>query len=248
MEIKDAALKHLWDAERERFVRRITVDRKTGAIDADVTIDASLYGVFQFGMLPADDPMVVATMEQIEERLWCRTDIGGVARYENDYYHQISQDVGNVPGNPWIICTLWLAEWYIAKAKTLSDLTRALDILEWVRKHTLEFGRPGRADPPLQRRPDLRLAPDLVPRHGRDDGPRVPGQAGRAVRERPPRTRCCPATWTCTRWRIKRKPMTLTLELPPDVEARLKRNAAVYGKDCCGLPTDACGERSARLT
>ena len=84
--------------------------------------------------------MVVSTMEQIEERLWCKTDIGGVARYENDYYHQVSQDIGAVPGNPWIICTLWLAEWYIAKAKTLSDLTRALDILEWVRKHTLESG------------------------------------------------------------------------------------------------------------
>ena len=140
MEIKEAALKHLWDADRNRFVRRITVDPETGAIDADVNIDASLYGVFQFGMLPADDPMVTATMEQIEERLWCKTDIGGVARYENDYYHQVSQDVGNVPGNPWIICTLWLAEWYIAKAKDLSDLTRALEILEWVRKHTLESG------------------------------------------------------------------------------------------------------------
>ncbi len=139
-EIKAAALVHLWDPERNRFVRRITVDRETGAIDADLNIDASLYGVFQFGMLAADDPMVVSTMEQIEERLWCKTDIGGVARYENDYYHQISQDIGAVPGNPWIICTLWLAEWYIAKAKTLSDLTKALDILEWVRKHTLESG------------------------------------------------------------------------------------------------------------
>jgi len=139
-EIKDAALHHLWDAERGRFVRRITVDPETGAVDADVTLDASLYGVFQFGMLPAGDPMVVATMEQIEAHLWCRTDIGGVARYENDYYHQVSQDVGNVPGNPWIICTLWLAEWRIAKAKTLSELAPALDILEWVRKHTLESG------------------------------------------------------------------------------------------------------------
>jgi len=140
MEIKEAALTHLWDPERNRFVRRLTVNPETGAIDADINIDASLYGVFQFGMLPADDPMVVATMDQIEERLWCRTDIGGVARYENDYYHQVSQDVGSVPGNPWIICTLWLAEWYIAKAKMLSDLTRALEILEWVRKHMLESG------------------------------------------------------------------------------------------------------------
>jgi len=137
---KEAALKHLWDPERSRFVRRVTVDPVTGLVDADVNIDASLYGIFQFGMLPADDPKVVATMQQIEDRLWCKTDIGGVARYENDYYHQISQDIGSVPGNPWIICTLWLAEWYIAKAKTPHDLTRALDILEWVRKHTLESG------------------------------------------------------------------------------------------------------------
>lgn len=140
MEIKDAALKHLWDPERQRFVRRLTIDRSTGVIDADVTIDASLFGVFQFGMLPADDPKVVSTMQQIEERLWCRTDIGGVARYEDDYYHQVSQDVGNVPGNPWIICTLWLAEWYIAKAKTPPQLGRALELLEWVRRHTLESG------------------------------------------------------------------------------------------------------------
>jgi GH15 family glucan-1,4-alpha-glucosidase len=139
-EIKEAAIKHLWDADRKRFVRRLTVDKNTGVLDADVTIDSSLYGVFQFGMLPADDPMVISTMTQIEQRLWCRTDIGGVARYENDYYHQISQDVDSVPGNPWIICTLWLAEWYIAKAKKPSDLGRALEILEWVRKHTLESG------------------------------------------------------------------------------------------------------------
>ena len=139
-EIKEAAIKHLWDEERQRFVRRITVDRKTGEIDADLNIDSSLYGVFQFGMFDADDPMVVSTMTQIEQRLWCRTDIGGVARYENDYYHQISQDTTNVPGNPWIICTLWLAEWYIAKAKTLTELSKALEILDWVRRHTLESG------------------------------------------------------------------------------------------------------------
>jgi GH15 family glucan-1,4-alpha-glucosidase len=139
-EIKEAARTYLWSAEHGRFVRRINVDRQTGAIATDMTIDCSLYGVFHFGMFAADDPMVTSTMLQIEDRLWCRTDIGGVARYENDYYHQISQDIDNVPGNPWIICTLWLAQWYIARAKSLSDLTRALEILEWVRRHTLESG------------------------------------------------------------------------------------------------------------
>jgi GH15 family glucan-1,4-alpha-glucosidase len=106
-----------------------------------LNIDSSLYGVFQFGMFAPDDPMVVSTMHQIEQRLWCQTDIGGLARYENDYYHQISQDTDKVPGNPWFICTMWLAEWYIAKAKTLPELSKALDILDWVRKHTLDSTR-----------------------------------------------------------------------------------------------------------
>ncbi|MGO8671335.1 MAG: glycoside hydrolase family 15 protein [Capsulimonadaceae bacterium] len=138
--IKKATIKHLWYPEEKRFVRRLTIDRHTGLTTLDLTIDASVYGLFQFGMFAADDPMVVSTMTQIEERLWCRTDIGGIARYENDYYHQVSQDVANVPGNPWIICTLWLAEWYIAKARSLSDLGRALEIIEWVRRHTLDSG------------------------------------------------------------------------------------------------------------
>ena len=140
LEIKEAALKHLWDEERQRFVRRLTVNKHSGAIDADLVIDSSLFGLFQFGMFAADHPMVVSTMKQIEDRLWCHTDIGGIARYENDYYHQVSQDVEKVPGNPWIICTLWVAEWYIAKAKTLDDLGRALDLLQWVQKHTLDSG------------------------------------------------------------------------------------------------------------
>ena len=84
-------------------------------------MDASLAGLFQFGMYAADDPKIVATMEAVRERLWVRTDVGGLARYENDYYHQISTDIAQVPGNPWFICTLWLADWYIAKARNRAD-------------------------------------------------------------------------------------------------------------------------------
>jgi len=66
--------------------------------------------------------------------------VGGVARYENDYYHQISQDVANVPGNPWFICTLWLAQWAIATAQTAADLGAARDILSWASAHALPSG------------------------------------------------------------------------------------------------------------
>src|SRR5665213_622407 len=91
-------------------------------------------------MFDAGEPMIVSTMQQVAEVLWCKTDIGGLARYENDYYHQVSQDITNVPGNPWIICTLWLAQWHIAKATGLDDMQEALDMLAWVQKRQLESG------------------------------------------------------------------------------------------------------------
>jgi GH15 family glucan-1,4-alpha-glucosidase len=57
--------------------------------------------------------------------------MGGIARYERDHYFRVTDDFERVPGNPWIICTLWLADWYIATAKNAADLRSALDLLEW---------------------------------------------------------------------------------------------------------------------
>ena len=138
-EIRDAALLHLWDADRDRFVRTVAV-LPDGVIVKDATVDISLAGIFLFGLLPADDPRVVSTMKAIEARLTVKTPIGGIARYENDNYFQMSQDVTNVPGNPWFISTLWLAEWYIATARTLDDLERPRALLEWCRSKALPSG------------------------------------------------------------------------------------------------------------
>ena len=107
---------------------RMVNRRGGGEWDVDRTIDASLLGLWYFGMFAPDDPRIVATMEAVRDRLWVKTDVGGVARYEDDYYHRVSQDVENVPGNPWFICTLWLAQWYIATAQTPDDLKPALDV------------------------------------------------------------------------------------------------------------------------
>jgi GH15 family glucan-1,4-alpha-glucosidase len=64
-----------------------------------------------------------------------------VARYENDNYHQVEhEDIERVPGNPWFITSLWLAEWYIARAQTVDDLKGAEDILEWVASRALASG------------------------------------------------------------------------------------------------------------
>src|SRR5690606_27432256 len=87
--------------------------------------------------LPVHDERVAATMTAIERELWVKTDVGGVARYSDDYYHQVTKDTARVPGNPWFICTLWLADYYIARAETADELKQAVRIFDWVEAHAL---------------------------------------------------------------------------------------------------------------
>lgn len=71
-------------------------------------------------------------MQMLRERLWVHTDIGGMARYERDPYHQVERfDTGRVPGNPWIISTLWYAQWLIERAHTEDELSEAQHLLQW---------------------------------------------------------------------------------------------------------------------
>jgi len=137
--IKQGTRRFLFDTEANRFLRRIYV-RPDGSTARDLTIDSSVYGLWYFGMFSADDPQIVSTMTGVYDRLWCKTEAGGIARYENDWYYQVSQDIANVPGNPWFICTMWYGQWLVAQARTLDDLARARDILEWVAGAALASG------------------------------------------------------------------------------------------------------------
>ncbi len=137
--IKQAALRYLWDEEQGRFLRMITVD-KDGTIHKDATIDSSLCGLFMFGMFEATDSYVERTMQQLEQRLWAKTAVGGMARYENDYYYQVTHDLNQAQGNPWFICTLWLAQYRIARASDIDELRTALPLLEWAQTHALQSG------------------------------------------------------------------------------------------------------------
>jgi GH15 family glucan-1,4-alpha-glucosidase len=148
VEIKEAAARHLFDASLGRFVRMITVSRE-GQITCDPTFDASMAGLWTFGMFEADDPLIVTTMDQMFARLTVHTEIGGVARYENDYYFQVEKkDLKNVPGNPWILCTLSVAHWVALHAKSAAELQKAIDILLWACRRALPSGvLPEQVDP-----------------------------------------------------------------------------------------------------
>ncbi len=137
-EIKEATERRLWSEDRGRFLRMLS-RRDDGGMDEDGTVDASLMGLWYFGMFPADDPRIAATMNAVRERLWVRSPVGGIARYENDAY-QRAGDAADVPGNPWFICTLWQAQWHIAAAKSKEDLRAAAEILGWAADHALPSG------------------------------------------------------------------------------------------------------------
>ncbi len=137
-EIEQAMAEHLYSERVRRFLKMLSPT--TNGFANDDSIDASLFGVFYFGVFEPDDPRVIGTMQAIREKLWVRTDVGGIARYEGDSYQRVSDDHEEVPGNPWFVCTLWMAQHEIARAKTAEGLDAPLRLIEWVAKHALPSG------------------------------------------------------------------------------------------------------------
>ncbi len=137
-EIVAAMRENLYSKSAGRFLRSLQF-HDDGHFEADVTVDASLFGAFYFGAFSPDDEMVKNTMAAIEQKLWVQGDIGGIARFENDGYMRVANEAG-IAGNPWFICTLWLADHRIALAKSKEDLRGALEILEWTVSKALPSG------------------------------------------------------------------------------------------------------------
>lgn len=124
---------HLYSEADGRFLRSLQ-SSENGSTFPDATVDASLFAVFYFDCLPVNDPMVVSTMNAIKGHLSVD---GGIARFQNDPYMRVSNEI---TGNPWFICTLWFAEYLIAKATSDADLAEAGRILEWVVASALPSG------------------------------------------------------------------------------------------------------------
>ena len=137
-EIRAGIVTHLWNEDGQRFARGLY--RQDGQWAQDTTPESSIFGIYAFGVLPADDVRVLSTMRSLKEKLSIRSSTGGIARYYRDYYFQRCSDMGLAPGNPWIICTLWFANYDIAMASTLAQLEQAHDTLRWVEAHSLSSG------------------------------------------------------------------------------------------------------------
>ncbi len=137
LEIAAAMDRHLYNPDEGRYARGILF--RDGRQRLDMTVDASLLALVAFGGYDPLDERIARTALAVEQRLWVRSGIGGVARYErDDYQRAVRRD--DVPGNPWVVCTLWLAQYRIAAARDLPSLKRALPLLEWVAARALPSG------------------------------------------------------------------------------------------------------------
>lgn len=132
IQMKEAMLMHLYDKKLGRFIKAIYPDGSR-----DLTRDSSLSYIFTCGPFEAGDEVAATTMMALASKLWVKTPVGGMARYENDEYYRVSK---TTQGNPWFICTLWMARWYIARANSMEELTKGLDLLFWVTKHSPPSG------------------------------------------------------------------------------------------------------------
>jgi len=137
-EIKGGITKHLYHKGLKRYAR--SGNRKGKGYELDEVIDVSLSALVILGVLPPKDPRMVETMEAIRQQLWLNSPVEGCARYQNDGYHRPEDAPEEIPGNPWFISTLWLAEYYILSAESLPELHKAIPYIEWCAKNALPSG------------------------------------------------------------------------------------------------------------
>lgn len=131
--IKNALTKYFYESQEGYFMRSVSFEN--GIVEKDTALDSSVYALFEFDILDVSDEMLVSTMRKVNEWLRIKTNIGGIARYYKDYYHKKSEDIEKIPGNPWIICTLWYAKYLIKKASNQEELNEAMSLLNWTCEH-----------------------------------------------------------------------------------------------------------------
>jgi len=116
------------------YYRKGFLLQENGSLAYDDTLDVSnFYGPFMFVDDSLEDKRLASTIEHVEKRLTNTTPVGGVLRFEGDNYFLAKSQY---KGNPWIVCTLWLAQYY----KAINQPEKAEGMVRWAMDRTLPSG------------------------------------------------------------------------------------------------------------
>lgn len=116
------------------YFRKGFLLQSDGNLKFDDTLDiSSLFGPYMFAELPLGDDRLSRTALNVEGKLFNQSPIGGVIRYEHDGYFLSKQQY---KGNPWIVCTLWLAQYYISSDR----IQEARKLVDWALERMLTSG------------------------------------------------------------------------------------------------------------
>jgi len=137
-EMTEEISKHLYHEGLRRFAR--SGSRVEGGYKLDEVIDISLLSLATLGVLDSKDPRMIETANAVREQLWLKSPVEGCARYQGDVYQRAEDSPKDIPGNPWFISTLWLAEYFIDQAENLEQLQETISYLEWCGKNALPSG------------------------------------------------------------------------------------------------------------
>ncbi|HSG32407.1 MAG TPA: glycoside hydrolase family 15 protein [Thermodesulfobacteriota bacterium] len=137
-ELTEGISQHLYHDGLKRFARSGT--RTDRGYKLDEVIDISLLSLVTLGVFDAKDPRMIETAKAVREELWLKTPVTGCARYQGDVYQRADDSPKDIPGNPWFISTLWLAEYFIDQAENHEQLHATLPYLEWCGKNALPSG------------------------------------------------------------------------------------------------------------
>ena len=114
--LREYILKNFYDESKKSLVRNLE----------DKTLDISILGtVIPFELFSPKDKKILNTVERINMTL--RTYTGGYKRFEKDTYRE---------GKPWIIATLWIAEYYLE----IGEKQKAKECFDFVIKTSTEHG------------------------------------------------------------------------------------------------------------
>jgi GH15 family glucan-1,4-alpha-glucosidase len=118
------AMGSLYDEQLGYYVKSQYLDND-GRISQDKTLDSStMFGFLEFDPSHLQTQQYQKTAKSVMEKLSDTSPSGGTVRYEHDSYFL---EKNQYLGNPWLICTLWLAR----HITTQGDKKRAKELVDW---------------------------------------------------------------------------------------------------------------------